>query len=108
MMETLYFEDVIDITVPHPYVFVYRVPAGEVYSVDRYSPFMRLGMHEDTTLVFTIFESATPTMLLIDQWTQIHAAAQAYRQYVLDNIADVERVERRIEEEETSASRKQS
>lgn len=38
-MGKLYFEDIVDVNTPHPYVFVYMLPDNEAFSPSAFVPF---------------------------------------------------------------------
>jgi hypothetical protein len=84
-MGKLYFEDIVDVNTPHPYVFVYMLPEGEAFNPSTFAPFMDLAVQADRSLVMTIFESATPVALSPDQWAEIARVAKEYHEETLAN-----------------------
>ena len=43
-MGKLYFEDIVDVNTPYPYVFVYMLPEGETFNPSTFAPFMDLAI----------------------------------------------------------------
>jgi hypothetical protein len=84
-MSRLYFENVVDVNTPHPYVFVYMLEEGETFSPSAFAPFMDLTVEEDRSLLMTVFESAKPVSLTLDQWTEIARVAKEYHEETLQN-----------------------
>jgi hypothetical protein len=84
-MSRLYFEDVVDVNVPHPYVFVYMVDDRDTCSPSALAPFMDIGVANDHSLLMTVFESAKPVSLTIEQWNEITRVAQEYHKETLQN-----------------------
>jgi hypothetical protein len=84
-MGKLYFEDIVDVNTPYPYVFVYLLPDDRSFSPSEFAPFMELVVQEDRNLVMTIFESANPVALGVDQWLEISRVAKEYYDETLAN-----------------------
>jgi hypothetical protein len=82
-MGKLYFEDIVDVNTPHPYVFVYMLQEDDKFSPSEFAPFMELAVQKDRSLLMTIFESAIPISLSIDQWTEVARIAKKYHDETL-------------------------
>jgi hypothetical protein len=66
-LSRLYFEDVVDVNTPHPYVLVYMLNDKDAYSPSAFALFMDIAIAEDRSLLMTVFESAKPVSLTVDQ-----------------------------------------
>jgi hypothetical protein len=84
-MGKLYFEDIVDVNTPYPYVFVYMLETSEIFSPSQFAPFMDLAVQRDRSLCMTVFESANPVSLTLEQWDEIARVAKEYQQETLGN-----------------------
>ena len=84
-MGKLYFEDIVDVNTPHPYVFVYMLPDNETFSPSAFAPFMDLAIQANRSLIMTIFESPNPVALSVGQWLEIARIAKEYHEETLAN-----------------------
>ncbi|CAB3752797.1 hypothetical protein [Paraburkholderia solisilvae] len=84
-MSKLYLEDIVDVNTPYPYVFVYMLEENEIFSPGQFAPFMDLAVQRDRSLRMTVFESANPVSLTLEQWNEIARVAREYRQETLEN-----------------------
>lgn len=84
-MSRLYFEDIVDVNAPHPYVFVYMLDDRDTYSPSAFAPFTDIGVANDHSLLMTVFESAKSVSLTIEQWNEIARVAHEYHKETLQN-----------------------
>jgi hypothetical protein len=77
--------NIVDVSTRHPYVFVYMLGDRDTYSPSAFAPFMNIAVAKDYSLLMTVFESAKPVSLTVEQWNEIARVAKEYHEETLQN-----------------------
>ncbi|HEY3597938.1 MAG TPA: hypothetical protein VGL08_10570 [Paraburkholderia sp.] len=82
-MTKLAFEQIEDVNVDRPYLFVFLLEDGETYWVGQFSQFLQITIEGNDKLAFTFYPTPTPFSLNEENWKQILQTAQKFLEETL-------------------------
>ena len=87
-MTKLAFEQIEDVNVDRPYLFVFLLEDEETYWVGKFSQFLYISISDDNKLCFAFYPSASPVCLSHEQWKEILKTAETFLDETLNRSAD--------------------
>lgn len=77
-MNELVFEQIDDVRVDYPYLFVYFLCDGEVYRIGNGHPFLQIGVDSNRALTFIFHPTEKPVSLNAEHWQHILDTAREF------------------------------
>jgi hypothetical protein len=77
-MTKLAFEQIEDVNVDRPYLFVFLLEDDETYWVGQFHQFLYISIGDDDRLSFTFYPSENPILLTHTQWAEILETAEIF------------------------------
>jgi hypothetical protein len=87
-MTKLAFEQIEDVNVDRPYLFVFLLEDEETYRVGQFNQFLQISIDDDDELSFGFYPSTNPVTLNHEQWKEILQTAEDFLGEALSRGSD--------------------